>query len=198
MATFAYLDALAALESENGVIAFPTDTVYGIGCLIDRPKAIEKIYRMKGRDENKPLILLGYDSESFEEHLDTTNVHQVARDYMTQHWPGSLTLVLPKSATLPTAVTRNMETIGLRVPDCETLREFLKIIPGGAIATTSANRSGDLPCLTADQVLRTFGDDLDYVIADDESLKSGTPSTVAGVSPTGAVHIFRQGAIVLD
>lgn len=197
MTTFAFLDALAALESDSGVIAFPTDTVYGIGCMVDHPAAIEKIYRMKGREEEKPLILLGCTEEAFDPYLDTTNVHKKARTWMIERWPGSLTLVLAKSGNLPKEVTRGMETVGIRVPDCESFRDFLAMVPGGVLATTSANRSGELPCLTADQVIRTFGDDLDYVITDDAAV-SGTPSTVAAVLPDGQVRILRQGAVVLD
>ena len=198
MATFAFLDALGALEQSGGVIAFPTDTVYGMGCMVDKPEAIEKIYRMKGRDEAKPLILLGYDTRSFEPYLNAAKVPEKARQLMARHWPGPLTLVLPKSSTLSDGVTRHLDTIGIRVPDCATLRNFLALVPGGLLATTSANRSGELPCTTADHVIRTFGDDLGYVIADDDAIQSGQPSTVAGVSESGEIRIFRQGTLVLD
>lgn len=196
MTAFEHLNALSALERPDGVIAFATDTVYGLGCQIDHPEAVARIYRIKGRDEQKPLILLGYEQQSFVPFVD--DLPPVALDLMERHWPGALTIVLPKSGRVPETVSRGLETVALRVPDCASFRELLKLVPGGVLATTSANRSGDAPALTASEVYSHFGDDVDYVLTDDAAIRHGVASTVVRVEPEGTIRVLRQGSVVID
>lgn len=193
---FDLLNALSCLETPEGVIAFPTDTVYGLGCMVTKPQAMERIYRIKGRDENKPLILLGRDEASFQPYI--SHIPDRALALMQAHWPGALTVILPKSEALPVEVTRGMGTVGLRIPDCRLLMDMLSLIPQGVMATTSANRSGEPPCLTAKSVLDTFGDDVDFVLADDAAIHDKVASTVVAVEADGSLHVLRTGSIVLD
>lgn len=186
------LNAVAAVEKKDGVIGFPTDTVYGLGCKVNHPNAIEKIYQLKGRDENKPLILLGVEKEAFIPFVET--VFPKADELMDAHWPGALTLVLPKSDKVPGTVTRNLTTVGLRVPDCPVLIELLKLIPEGVLATTSANKSGDDACTKAGEVFTAFGNSLDYLLMDDSQIQQGVASTVAEVKGDEVI-IYRQGSV---
>lgn len=193
---FNLLDTLSYLEKPDGVIAFATDTVYGLGCMITKPQAIERIYRIKGRDEQKPLILLGYDIDSFRPYVQS--IPPVAQALMERYWPGALTIILPKSDFLLADVTRGQSTVGLRVPDCKSFRELVALVPQGLLATTSANRSGDEPCLTGQCVYNAFGDDVDYVLVDDTAVQSGVASTVVALETDGSLRVLRSGSIVLD
>ncbi|MBX2860907.1 MAG: threonylcarbamoyl-AMP synthase [Vampirovibrio sp.] len=196
MVMYDLLNALAMLEKPDGVIAFPTDTVYGIGCLPDRVEAVEKIYRLKSRDAQKPLILLGKDSDSLTAFVET--VPDIAKTLMTEHWPGPLTIVLAKNEKVPNAITKGFETVGLRQPKCELLTELLSLVPGGVLATTSANVSGEPPCLTAKQVSDTLGNDLDFVLADDLAITDRLASTVIAIESDGTLRVLRTGSIKFD
>ncbi len=196
MQHFEFLNAISALEKPEGIIAFPTDTVYGLGCKVDKPEAIEKIYRIKGRDEQKPLILLGHNQQSFLPYVDC--IPSRALDLMEAYWPGPLTLVLPKSELVPETVTRGFDTIGIRVPACQTLLDLLQLIPEGVLATTSANRSNDLACISANDVRQALGEDVDYILEDDAQVQYKTASTVIAVNSDGSLQVLRSGGIVLD
>lgn len=200
MATlFDFLNAVAALEKPDGVIAFPTDTVYGLGCLPWKLQAIEKIYRLKGRSGEKPLILMSHSLEALQPFIGEMTLVQANRfqALANAHWPGPLTLVVPKSDKVPPEVTRNLETVGLRIPDYPFLLEFFKMIPKDVLATTSANLSDQPECRTASDVFEIFGSQIDFLLMDDRQ-GSGEPSTVAAIDKNGRVDILRPGSIVLD
>lgn len=189
-------NAVAMLEKPDGVIAFPTDTVYGVGCKVAHPEAIEKIFLMKGRSDTKPLVLLGKDRESFEPYIEPPP--RSAIELMDWYWPGPLTLVLPKTDKVHGAITRGFPTVALRIPKCPRLLDLLALIPEGVLATTSANISGQAPCLTAAEVSEVLGDKLDFILEDDAAVVEKTASTVAAVEPDGTVRVLRTGSIVLD
>ncbi len=191
-----YLNALSTLQAEAGVIAFHTDTVFGLGCFIDHPKAVERIYTLKGRDETKPLILLGYEQQAFVPYV--ADLPSKALDLMEAHWPGALTIVLEKSERVPKSLTRGLETIGLRVAKSDVFREFLKLVPGGLIATTSANPSGHEPALSAKTVHTYFGDNIPNIIDDPAIPCLGSASTVVGINSNNELTIFRQGDVVIN
>jgi L-threonylcarbamoyladenylate synthase len=174
----------------GGVIAIPTDTVYGIAAMLDRPDAVDRIYRIKGRDALKALpILISSASE-----LDRlgNDVPDAARALAERFWPGPLTIVVPASEAVPTSVRRNERTVGLRVPDS---LDALAIIAGcgGALAVTSANLSGQPAASTADEVTQAIGDRLDFVV-DGGPAPLATASTVVRVLPD-RIEILRAGAI---
>ncbi len=198
-------DLLAILAEPAGVIAFATDTVYGIGCRIDRPKAIEAIYRLKGRQHDKPLVLLGADAEAIAPFvsLPAPSRDQIYR-WMTSYWPGALTLVLPKTDAVPNSVTRGKPTVAVRVPDCPPLQVLLRQVPGGVLATTSANRSGEPPCLTSAEILQVFPQGLQGIggvlLADNPATQKASPmaSTIVAVDDAGQVTVLRRGTLHLD
>ena len=193
---FDLLNALSFLEKPDGVVAFPTDTVYGIGCMINKQQAADRIYRVKGRDEQKPLILLGCEPGCFKPYVDV--LPDRARELMEKHWPGALTIILPRSEEVSDTITRGHDSIGLRMPACKTLNELLAMVPHGLLATTSANRSGDPPALTADEVFNAFGDDIDYVVRDDAAIRQKVASTVVKVDADGNVTVLREGSVQIN
>lgn len=196
---FDFLNAVSALEKPDGVIAFPTDTVYGLGCLPSSTPAIEKIYRIKGRSQQKPLILMSHSSQALEPFLGEMTLEQAHRfqDLVKAHWPGALTLVVPKSDKVPPAMTMGFDTVGMRIPQSPFLAELFEMIPGGVLATTSANISNQPECLKAHEVMTQLGSQLDYLLMED-ALPQGHPSTVAVIEQDGRVSVLRQGRVVLD
>lgn len=181
------LDVLKA----GGLVAFPTDTVYGVGALAFDGPAVTSIYRAKDRPVEKAIpILLGDDGD-----LDqiAVQVSQMARRLATRFWPGPLTLVLPKKATLPEAVSA-LPTVGVRVPDHEVARALLRA--AGPMAVTSANISSQASPSTAGEVSDQLGGRI-AMILDGGRTPGGVPSTL--VDCTGQEPgILRPGPVSLE
>jgi L-threonylcarbamoyladenylate synthase len=181
--------AAANIVGAGGVVAFPTDTVYGVGCNAYNSAAILRIYELKGRSFQKalPLLLSGANQV-----LSVARGQPQAALTLGAHfWPGALTLVLPKKEQLPDELGPG-DTIAVRVPDHLDVQRFISLC-GGLIAATSANISGDPDATTAEQVRAYFGDEVDLIV-DGGPVRGGVPSTVVNctVSPPS---VLRQGAI---
>ena len=179
----------------DGVIAFVTDTVWGLGCLPNSEKAVKKIYEIKNREAQKPLILMSYDIYPLFDYVRQP-IEKEAQRLIKRHFPGALTLVLEKSVKTPDYMTSNLPTVGIRVPDNETFSNICKNIDGHVLATTSANISGEPPALTYEEAVKYIGDKVDLVIEDYGYKAQGRASTVVGFKD-GNTIIFRQGEIVL-
>ena len=177
----------------DGVIAFVTDTVWGVGCLPSSKKAVKKIYEIKHREAKKPLILMSYDVYPLCDYVRQP-IEKEAQKLIKKYFPGALTLVLPKSEKTPHYMTSNLETVGIRVPDNETFSDICKNIDGRVLATTSANISGEPPALTYEEAVNYIGDKVDLVIEDLGKKAQGRASTVAGFK-NGEAVIYRQGEI---
>jgi L-threonylcarbamoyladenylate synthase len=199
MNPFDVLNAVSAVERSDGVIAFPTDTVYGLGCLPTKLAAVEKIYHLKGRSNEKPLILMSHTQTAMGPFIGDMPPEQAEcfNHLAKKYWPGALTIVLPKSEMVPTSITQGHETIGLRVPDSSLLQGLFELLPQHVLATTSANRSNQAECLSASAVFETFGSGLDYILMED-NLCNGKASTVVRIEPKGQLTLLRQGSIMLD
>lgn len=178
----------------DGVIAFVTDTVWGLGCLPDSEKAVKKIYDIKHRDSKKPLILMSGESYSLIKYVK--ELPKSAHQLMKQYFPGALTLVLEKSELTPDYITSGMNTVGIRVPDNEIFVDICNAIPERVLATTSANLSSQPAALTYDEAIEYIGDAVDYVVPNYGLKANGTASTVAGIFEDN-VKIFRQGDIYI-
>ena len=178
----------------DGVIAFVTDTVWGLGCLPTSKKAVKRIYEIKHRDSKKPLILMSYDIYPLIKYVD--NIPKEAQRLIKQYFPGALTVVLDKSDETPDYITSNLSTVGIRVPDNEVFSDICKAIDGHVLATTSANLSSQPPALDYEQTIRYIGRDVDYVVNDCGSAAKGKASTVVGVSDEG-IKVFRQGDVII-
>ena len=177
----------------DGVIAFVTDTVWGLGCLPNSEKAVKKIYDIKHREAKKPLILMSYDTYPLFDYISQP-VEKEAQRLIKKYFPGALTLVLDKSENTPDYMTSSLPTVGIRVPDNETFSNICKNVDGHVLATTSANISGEPPALTYEEAVKYIGDKVDLVIEDYGCKAQGRASTVAGFKD-GQPVIYRQGEI---
>ena len=182
--------AAAALEiiQSGGVVALPTDTVYGIACAVDNPSAIHQLYQIKVRDALKAIpILVGAPSQ-----LDTltSDFNNAARSLTERYWPGALTVIVPKHASLPAELTI-YPTVGLRMPRYAWLLELMQSC--GPLAATSANISGAASPATAEEVLHQLDGRVELVI-DGGRCEGGISSTVVDCSQT-PIKILREGGI---
>ncbi|MEO6458275.1 MAG: L-threonylcarbamoyladenylate synthase [Chloroflexia bacterium] len=176
----------------GGVVAFPTDTVYGIGCNPFDVSAIRAIYRLKGRSSTKalPLLLSGPDQLVRVAKRLTPSASLLG----SRFWPGALTIVIGRNLDLPPELSGD-DTIAVRVPNHEQLRAFLAAC-GGFLAVTSANPSGQPDARSAQEVAAYFPSGLALVVAGGRS-PGGRPSTVIDCSKEETV-LLRHGAISLD
>ena len=175
--------------ARGALVAFPTDTVYGVACDPRNVAAIERLYAVKGRVREKAIPLLLSSVRRIEE--VARDVPDAARVLGDAFWPGGLTLIVPRAPGLPQELGGGA-TIAVRVPDHAELCAFLESC-GGALATSSANLSGQPDALTAEQVVAYFGD-LVNVIVDGGATRGGIPSTVVDCTPVTPA-ILREGAI---
>ena len=180
----------AKIVSEGGVIAFRTDTFYGLGADPFNAAAVAKIKELKGRDENKPILLLLADASVADRFIADRSkaFDEVARKY----WPGPLTIVGVAVAELPEAIMAGTGTVGVRVPADDDVRELVRVC-GGALTATSANPSGSEPARSAKEVMDYFGDRIDLVI-DGGEVTVTEPSTVLDVT-TFPPRVLREGII---
>ena len=148
------IKAAGKVLKQGGIVAFPTDTVYGLGAVFDDEKAVRKIFAAKGREEKKPLRILVADSVQVEllSEIKSGEMAQKAERLMKKYWPGALTLIFRKKPGIPDAVTAGGETIGIRMPNMELTRELIRAA-GKPLAAPSANTSGKRSSVSAREVL---------------------------------------------
>ena len=182
-------DGISILR-QGGLVAFPTDTVYGLGAGAGLPQAVERVYQVKQRPRDRALPLLLADISQISE--VAAPVPQVAWLLARAFLPGALTLVLPKSKSVPDIITGSGNTVAVRVP-AHPVPVALARGLGTPIVGTSANISGQPISLTAEEVSVQFGDKIDMII-DGGQCPGGRESTVVDV--TGEVPVvLREGAI---
>jgi L-threonylcarbamoyladenylate synthase len=177
----------------GGVVAFPTDTVYGLGACASNEQAVERVYELKKRPRNMALPLLLANVSQIGEVAE--NMSQVAWLLARHFLPGALTLVLPKSDSLPDIITAGGGTIAVRIP-AHPVPVALAEGLGAPIVGTSANLSGKPSVLTASDVYSQFGDNIDLVI-DGGRCPGGRESTIVDAVGETLV-ILREGAIARE
>jgi L-threonylcarbamoyladenylate synthase len=182
--------ALVILQA-GGLVAFPTDTVYGVGALAFDGKAVESIYAAKDRPVEKAIPILIGDSDELEKvGLDIPDsAHRLAFRF----WPGPLTILVPKRADLPDAVSAT-STVGVRVPDHDIARALLRA--AGPMAVTSANISGKQSPVTAGEVYEQLAGRIELII-DGGKTPGGVPSTLVDCT-TSELRVLREGPIALE
>ncbi|HLO31303.1 MAG TPA: L-threonylcarbamoyladenylate synthase [Anaerolineales bacterium] len=182
--------ALAVLNA-GGLVAFPTDTVYGVGALAFDGKAIESIYIAKDRPMEKAIpILIG---EVADLEKVGMNIPDTAHKLAARFWPGPLTILVPKQPVLPKSVSASA-TVGVRIPDHEVARVLLRA--AGPMAVTSANISGGQSPVTAQEVYEQLGGRIALII-DGGRTPGGIPSTVVDcIAPE--LKVLREGPISLE
>jgi|NGEPerStandDraft_6_1074524.scaffolds.fasta_scaffold15515_3 L-threonylcarbamoyladenylate synthase len=176
---------------EGGLVAFPTDTVYGVGTLAFNAAAVRSIYIAKDRPDDKAIPVLIGDSTDLEK--VTQEIPEAASRLAARFWPGPLTLVVPKRPDLPETVSAT-PTVGVRVPDHALARKLLSAV--GPMAVTSANLSGQPSPSTAQEVLAQLGGRIALII-DGGKTPGGIPSTVVDCSGQ-EIRILREGPILKD
>lgn len=192
MARFVLADVIAAAQAGQ-VISFPTDT---LPALAVQPDQAAKIYQLKQRPSEKPLILMAATVEQLLNYAQgSEDEQQHWRSIADRYWPGALTLVLPASDRLPIAVNPlERSSIGLRIPNCAIAREILAAT--GPLATTSANRSGEPAILDPEAIAAEFPE-VTVLAEDPWPEPSGLASTVVRWQAQGW-QVLRQGSITLE
>lgn len=182
----------AAAIKRSELVVFPTDTIYGIGTNAFDEKAIKSLYSIKRRPMDKGIPILLADVEDLEK--VGSSIPQAAQELITRFWPGPLTLIVPKKNSLPRSISMN-EGIAVRIPDNEIARAVIRAA-GGAVATSSANRSGNPPAQTADQALVELGGAVSIVL-DGGPTAGSVPSTIIDCTAI-RLRILRQGPIAAE
>jgi L-threonylcarbamoyladenylate synthase len=174
---------------KGGVIAFPTDTVYGLGADAFNAVAVERIYQIKNRPKHRQLPLLIADIEQLAVLADP--IPEIAQLLARRFWPGGLTLVLPKKDSMPAYLAPEL-TIAVRIPDHPVCMALVQRL-GNPIIGTSANISGQPAALTAQEVGQQLGERIDFIINGGKCTR-GKESTVVDVTRESPI-ILRQGII---
>jgi L-threonylcarbamoyladenylate synthase len=185
--------AAGALVEAGGLVAFPTESFYGLGADALDAGAVARVFEVKGRPEDKPLLVL-VDSVEMVTRL-AASVPEGARALMARHWPGALTLVLPAAAWVPASLTGGTGTVGVRMPGHAVARALVTAA-AGPVTAPSANPSAAPPPVTAAAV-RGYFDGRVELILDGGPTAGGAGSTVADCT-VWPPRILRQGPVVLE
>ena len=180
----------AKIITRGGIIAFRTDTFYGLGADPFNRRALERIKQLKGREASKPILVVISDIDQIERFVSERSR---AFDLLAERfWPGALTLIGQVAPTVPDEVTAGTGTIGIRLPDDDSVRALVRSC-GGALTATSANPSGEKPARTAEEVAGYFGATVDLIIDGGKAL-ADRPSTVVDVR-AAEPKLIREGTI---
>jgi L-threonylcarbamoyladenylate synthase len=182
--------ALTVLQT-GGIVAFPTDTVYGLGALAFDNKAIESIYAAKNRPLEKAIPILIGDLSDLDKVAD--NIPDMALRFAARFWPGPLTCIVPKKRTLPPAISAT-STVAVRIPDHPDARALLHA--AGPMAVTSANISGQQSPTTAQEVYAQLHGRIPLIL-DGGKTPGGIPSTLVDCTGEQPI-ILREGPISMD
>jgi L-threonylcarbamoyladenylate synthase len=191
----ASLDIISAVDvlRRGGLVAFPTETVYGLGADAANPDAVARIFAVKGRPRTHPVIVHLAEATAIKEWA--ADVPGDAWTLADAFWPGPLTLILPRSGHVPDAVTGGVRTVGLRVPNQPLALELLDAF-GGGIAAPSANRFGRVSPTTAAHVRADLGTDVDLIL-DGGPCAVGVESTIVDLT-RGRPRILRLGGLSVE
>ena len=187
------MNLAAQTLANGGLVAIPTETVYGLSAAINNEKAIAKIFAVKGRPQNHPLIV--HIANIDELQTVAVNIHRDAIKLAHACWPGPLTLLLQRSENVPISVTGGRDTVAVRIPDNAFTRQLI-INLGSPIAAPSANRFGKVSPTTAQHVCDDLQNDVDLIV-DDGASSVGVESTILDftVSPP---QLLRPGGIPIE
>lgn len=188
----ASISAAAARLREGGIVAFPTETVYGLGALALDALAVSRIFEAKRRPSFDPLIVHVADEAMLERVAG--DVPQKARTLMERFWPGPLTIVLPRARGVPLVTTAGLESVAVRMPSHPVARALLEAV-GAPLAAPSANAFGSLSPTLASHVSESLGERVD-IILDGGMTPLGIESTIVRVTPHAT--LLRPGALAVE
>ncbi|MEU0598089.1 L-threonylcarbamoyladenylate synthase [Streptomyces sp. NPDC006393] len=192
-ATNSDIEKAAGVLRAGGLVAFPTETVYGLGANAEDPAAVARIFQVKGRPPSHPLIVHIGGAQQLDDWVE--DVPATARLLAERFWPGPLTLVLRRGRRVPLEATGGLETVAVRVPDHPVALALLGAF-GGGVTAPSANRFGQVSPTTADHVRAELGDRVDFVL-DGGPCQVGVESTI--VDATGEIpSILRPGGVTRE
>jgi len=183
----------ARVLAAGGIVAYPTETVYGLGVDATKREAVGRLAAIKGRGEHKPFSVLV--ANNLEAGMLARRITKTAALLMDHFWPGPLTLVVAASSRIDTSLLGGRSTVGLRLSPHPVSR-LLRLFSDSPITATSANISGNPPARTAPDVERLLGDRVDLILDAGEA-PGGMPSTVVDVTAEKAV-VLRRGAIPVE
>jgi L-threonylcarbamoyladenylate synthase len=183
----------AQIIAAGGVIAFRTDTFYGLGADPFNQAALRKIKALKGREDGKPILVILSETTEVDRFINERS--SLFDALSARHWPGALTIVASARSGIPEELTAGTGTIGVRLPDDSSVRELVHAC-GGALTATSANPSGSPPARNAQEFLNYFSAGLDLIIDGGET-RSDKPSTVVDVSGKEP-RLIREGVITRE
>ena len=185
------LKRVVNILDNDGIIVFPTDTVYGIGCNCFSTKAIKKIFIYKNRPNNKPINVL---TNNYRKILSVAKeIKPKEKELINKYMPGALTIILKKNEAVPSLLTANLDTVGVRIPSNSIALKILESI-NYPLATTSANISGEESGIKLADFEVNFADKVDAIIDGGES-ELKVASTIVQVDDKDNVKILRQGTL---
>lgn len=185
------LNKIKEILDNDGVIIFPTDTVYGIACNCFSEKAIKKVFDIKKRPENKPINVLSNNLDKIK--LVSKNISQKEKFLIDKYMPGALTIILDKNEKVSDILTAGLDTIGVRIPKNNISLRILENV-SYPLATTSANISGDSAGIKITDFLKEFDGVVDAIIDGGETdLK--VASTIVRVESDNKLKIIREGTL---
>jgi len=193
VATLEAIAAAARLLESGALVAFPTETVYGLGADAENPDAVAAIYAAKGRPANHPVIV--HLAPEADLSYWAKEVPPYAKQLIAAFWPGPLTIILKRAEHIPDAVSGGQDSIGLRCPSHPVAQALLRAFKGGqgGVAAPSANKFGHVSPTTAQHVRDEFGDELPCILDGGQS-EVGIESTIVDLS-RGGVVLLRPGRI---
>ncbi|MDD3647178.1 MAG: L-threonylcarbamoyladenylate synthase [Candidatus Dojkabacteria bacterium] len=178
--------------NDGGVVIFPTDTVMGVGCRMDKIDAITRLYKIKRRPASQPTAVLASDIQMARNLMKILDpgVELILEEY----WPGALTVVVKASITVPSEIMGEKEEVGIRVPDFARLQLLISNL-GVPLLATSANFKGEKHPIRYDEINPEFIKLADYVIEEDSTGK--TASTIIRYNELGRIEYIRKGGIII-
>lgn len=187
------LEEVIEVLKNDGIIIFPTDTVYGIGCNCFSEEAIRKIFKDKSRPKQKPINVLTNNIEKIQKVAKNISIKE--EEIIKKYMPGALTVILNKKEEVPSILTAGLDTIGVRIPNNNIALDILKNFEY-PLATTSVNISGTVPGIKLEDFLDEFKNKVNIIIDGGKS-EIGIASTIVRIDEDEKVNILREGSIKL-
>lgn len=181
------LQKAAKILASGGLIAFPTETVFGLGVVFDNSKSYKRLIEVKRRPPDKPFTLMCSDVNEIEHYAE---VNEMAKALINAYMPGQFTIILKAKEGLPDYVVSKEGNVGIRISGDENVRKLIKLVRK-PLLVPSANKSGEQPLTNSKDVEKVFSNEIDAVIEGESN--SNVPSTIVLVD--NGVHILREGII---
>ncbi len=177
----------AKILQDGGIVAFPTETVFGLGIVFDNEKTYKKLNTIKMRSDDKPYTMMVAELKEIEKYAE---LNEQSKKLIKAFMPGPITLLLKVKNTVPKWVTHESEKIGIRIPAQEDLRNLIRLVKK-PLLVPSANKTGTKPALNSIEAKKIFGSEVDFYIEGESGYKR--PSTI--VDTCGTIIIVREGDI---